>query len=164
MPIFAAKKKTLDFKFNLLFFLFIMKRNTFIILFLLLTSITAFAQKGNKLAKIEFESDTIDMGTFAADTALIECPFVYKNTGEAPLYIHQVFTTCGCTGSKFSSAPTMPGKSDTILITYDGRRKSPGPLLKSITVHCNIKREMIKLYIKGCMLPAKVEPVDDTDF
>ncbi len=139
-----------------------MTRNVFIILFILL-GVNAFAQKEKKVADIEFDTTTYDMGTFAADTAIIKCRFIYKNTGDAPLYIHQIFTSCGCTERSFNSAPTMPGASDTIFITYNGTNKSPGYVRKSITVHCNTKKEMIKLYIKGNMLPAKVTPVESVE-
>jgi hypothetical protein len=139
-----------------------MKKNTLTIILLLLC-INIFAQKDKKLADIEFNTTTYDMGTFAADTAIIKCQFIYTNTGDAPLYIHQVFTSCGCTERKFNTAPTMPGKSDTLFVTYNGTNKSPGYVRKSITVHCNTKKEMIKLYIKGDMLPAKITPVEKVE-
>ncbi len=140
-----------------------MKKSTFATLVLLLMGINIFAQSEKKLADIKFDTTTYDMGTFAADTAIIKCQFVYTNTGEVPLYIHQVFTSCGCTERSFSTAPTMPGKSDTIFVTYNGKNKAPGYVRKSITVHCNTKKEMIKLYIKGDMLPAKITPVENVE-
>ena len=139
-----------------------MKKSTLIIL-LIISCINIFAQQDNKLADIKFDTTTYDMGTFAADTAIIKCKFIYTNTGEAPLYIHQIFTSCGCTERSFSTAPTMPGESDTIFVTYNGTNKAPGYVRKSITVHCNTKKEMIKLYIKGNMLPAEIKPVKDVE-
>ncbi len=136
-------------------------KKTLIILFFALACITVAAQKNNKLADIKFEKTTFDMGTFAADTAIITCPFVYTNTGDVPLYIHQIFTSCGCTQRRYSTEPLMPGKSDTIFITYDGTKKSPGPLRKSITVHCNAPKEMYKIYIKGRMLEAQIKPTEE---
>lgn len=136
-------------------------KNILFTLLIALTCLTATAQKKNKLADIKFEKTTFDMGTFAADTAIITCPFVYTNTGDVPLYIHQVFTSCGCTQRRYSTAPLMPGKSDTIFITYDGTKKSPGNVRKSITIHCNAPKEMYKIYIKGKMLEAKIEPTEE---
>ncbi|MBO5264306.1 MAG: DUF1573 domain-containing protein [Bacteroidaceae bacterium] len=138
-------------------------KQTISIMLLALFCANCFAQKDGKLADIEFDATTYDMGTFPADSAIVKCRFVYTNTGEVPLYIHQVFTSCGCTERSFSTAPTMPGKSDTIFVTYNGTNKSPGYVRKSITVHCNTKKEMVKLYIKGNMLPAKVTPVEQVE-
>lgn len=117
---------------------------------------TATAQQNNAKAKIEFETTMIDMGTFPADSAVVECAFIYKNTGNAPLYIHRVITSCGCTDKRFPTSPVAPGEKDTIFITYNGTNRSPGYVRKSVTVHCNTAEEMVKLRIKGKMLPAKV--------
>lgn len=140
----------------------VMRKTLFIIAAILLCT-TTIAQKKNEEAKIKFEKTTIDMGTFPADSAIIECAFAYTNTGNAPLYIHRIYTSCGCTTSKFPMEPTMPNEKDTIFIKYDGTNKSPGYMRKSITVHCNTADEMIKLYIKGKMLPAKVEEIPQGD-
>lgn len=138
-----------------------MKNILFIAVALLCT--TATAQQINTKTKIEFETTTIDMGTFPADSAVVECAFIYKNTGDAPLYIHRVIISCGCTEKRFPTTPLEPGKSDTIFITYNGTNKSPGYVRKSATVHCNTAEEMIKLRIKGKMLPAKVEEIPNIE-
>ena len=136
-------------------------KNILLTLLAVVLCTAASAQAKGKLADIKFETTTYDMGTFAADTAIITCPFVYTNTGDVPLYIHQVFTSCGCTQRSYSTAPLMPGESDTIIITYDGTKKSPGPVRKSITIHCNAPKEMYKIYIKGKMLEAKITPTGE---
>lgn len=126
---------------------------------MILASLCSIAQA--QKADIKFEKTTYDMGTFAPDTAIIKCKFVYKNTGKAPLYIHEVRTSCGCTQRSFKTGPTMPGESDTIFVTYNGTKKSPGFLRRSITVHCNAPKEMYTLIIKGYMLEAKITPTEE---
>lgn len=136
-----------------------MKKKIFMVASLFLICGAIYAQKEKK-ANIKFDKTTYNMGTFAAEDAIIECPFIYTNIGDAPLYIHQIFTSCGCTEKRFPTAPLMPGESDTIFITYNGKTKSPGNIRKSVTVHCNAPKEMYKLYIKGEMLPAKVKETE----
>lgn len=140
-----------------------MRKIIFIILAITMCTTAVLAQKSKKKAKIKFETTEINMGTFPADSAIIECAFVYENTGDAPLYIHRVITSCGCTDKRFPTAPLAPGHKDTIFITYNGTRKSPGHVRKSVTVHCNAVEEMVRLRIKGSMLPVKVVEIPEVE-
>lgn len=117
-------------------------------------------KKEKKRAKIEFEKLVYNMGTFSADDAVIECHYVFTNTGNADLYIHQVFTSCGCTAASHNVAPVKPGESDTITVKYDGRNKAPGNIRKRVTVHNNSDTEMVKLYLTGKMLPKEEKEVE----
>ncbi|MBR6637693.1 MAG: DUF1573 domain-containing protein, partial [Lachnospiraceae bacterium] len=115
-----------------------MKKITFILL--LLIGITpAFAQTANtikekqgtekrekKYADIKFEKKTHNFGTFAADTALLHCEFKFTNTGNADLYIHQAFASCGCTAPEIPTHAIKPGESGVIKVEYNGMRKAPG--------------------------------------
>lgn len=136
-------------------------RNILFIILAITMSTAVMAQK--KRAKIEFETTEMNMGTFEADSAVIECAFVYKNTGEAPLYIHRVIPTCGCTNVRFPTSPVAPGGNDTIFITYNGTNKSPGYVRKSIPVHSNATDEIVRLKIFGKMLPAKVVEIPEVE-
>ena len=136
-----------------------MKR-VFFIIFAAAICAGAYAQK-DKRTTVEFDKTTYDMGTFSADSAVINCFFVCTNTGENPLYIHQVYPSCSCTSKRFPTTPIMPGKSDTIFVTYDGKGKSTGYVRKYVTVHSNSQKEMVKLYIKGYMKPIATTPVPE---
>lgn len=148
-----------------------MKKITFILL-LLIAITPAFAQTANtiekkqetekrekKYADIKFEKKTHNFGTFAADTALLHCEFKFTNTGNADLYIHQAFASCGCTAPEIPTKAIKPGESGVIKVEYNGMRKAPGNMRRSITIHTNAKEEMIKLYITGKMLPRDIEEV-----
>ena len=119
----------------------------------------ASAQKAQP--EITFERTTINLGTFPAEEAIKICHFVFTNTGNADLYIHQAFASCGCTAVQTPEGAIKPGASDTITIRYDGRRKAPGKMRKSVTIHNNSQNEMIKLYITGKMLPIKEQQVEE---
>ena len=110
-------------------------------------------------AEIKFEKVNHNFGTFAADTAVLDCEFKFTNVGNADLYIHQAFASCGCTVPDFPIEAIKPGESGVIKVTYDGTHKAPGSLRRSISVHTNAKTEMVKLYITGKMLPRKINEV-----
>ena len=125
---------------------------TLLALFVLTTS----NAQSEKRAKIEFEKTTIDLGKFGQENAVRHCQFVFKNTGDANLYIHQIIPTCSCTNPKYPTPAIVPGATDTIFVTYNGEGKAPRKFRSSITIHSNATAEMTKIYIKGERLPAKV--------
>ena len=51
-------------------------------------------KKEKVYAEIKFEKTNHNFGTFAADTAILDCEFKFKNIGNIDLYIHQAFASC----------------------------------------------------------------------
>ena len=121
----------------------------------------AFAAKAGdpKRAEIRFEKTVIDLGKFGQETPIQKCAFVFTNTGEADLYIHQIFTSCRCTGKEYPTHAIKPGAKDSIIVIFNGEKSAPRKFRTSVTIHSNAKTEMTKVYIKGEMTPRKVEPL-----
>ena len=132
-------------------------KKTLFILSALFIAVSVSNAQSEKRAKIEFEKTTIDLGKFGQEEAVRHCQFIFKNTGDANLYIHQIIPTCSCTSNKYPTNAIAPGASDTIFVTYNGEGKSPRKFRSSITIHSNAVTEMTKIYIKGELLPAKVQ-------
>ena len=132
-------------------------KKTLFILSALFIAVSVSNAQSEKRAKIEFEKTTIDLGKFGQEEAIRHCQFIFKNTGDANLYIHQIIPTCSCTSNKYPTHAIAPGASDTIFVTYNGEGKSPRKFRSSITIHSNAVTEMTKIYIKGELLPAKVQ-------
>jgi hypothetical protein len=114
------------------------------ILFIGLISLSVNAQ--DKVAKIEFKSDTIDYGTIEKGSNGVRV-FEFTNTGDAPLIISQVTSSCGCTIPKKPDGPILPGKTGEIQVKYDTNRVNP--IRKTITVISNATTPTIALKIKG---------------
>lgn len=119
-------------------------KNFITILFIGLLSFTVNAQ--DKVAKIEFKSTIIDYGTIekGADGVRV---FEFTNTGDAPLIISNVKSSCGCTVPKKPKDPIMPGKTGEIQVKYDTNRVMP--IRKNITVMSNAETPTVVLKIKG---------------
>jgi len=105
-------------------------------------------------AKIEFvaQDNTIDYGTVYRDTDSGLRTFEFKNTGDKPLIITNVQSTCGCTVPSKPTEPVMPGKSGKIDVKYN---MSPGPIRKTITVESNatnVPDGRVAIKIKGEVL------------
>ena len=131
-------------------------------LLLIFCAILSFAAKADdpKRAEIEFEKTTIDLGKFGYDTPIQKCAFVFTNTGEADLYIHQIFTNCHCTGKEYPTHAIKPGAQDSIIVIFNGEKSAPRKFRTSITIHSNAKTEMTKVYVKGEMRPAKIKETE----
>ncbi len=100
-------------------------------------------------AKISFKSDTIDYGKIAKGSDGIRV-FEFTNTGDVPLIITDVKSTCGCTVPKKPDGPVAPGATSTIEVKYDTNRV--GPIRKTITVYSNADQPIKAIKIKGEVL------------
>lgn len=93
--------------------------------------------------KVEKESlllETIPLGK-SKDTL-----FTLVNTGDQPLVIIDVTTTCGCAQTLFDKHPVQPGESLHIKVGVTPENK--GLFDETITVKCNTN-QLIKLNIRG---------------
>ncbi len=139
------------------------------ILSLLLTlsvAITGFAQEGNNEdgvqenetsekadgAKITWKANVIDYGTIEKGADGVRT-FEFTNTGNEPLIISRVYSSCGCTVPKKPTDPIAPGASDVIEVKYNTNRV--GPIRKTISVYSNADSVPYPLKIKGTIVDKK---------
>jgi hypothetical protein len=100
-------------------------------------------------AKISFKEETIDFGKIAKGSDGVRV-FEFTNTGDKPLIITDVKSSCGCTVPKKPDGPVAPGASSTIQVKYDTNRV--GPIRKTVTVYSNAEEAIKALKIKGEVL------------
>ena len=115
----------------------------------MLFGLSAMAQTG---PKIEFKEETIDYGTVTKGEDSGLRVFEFKNTGDSPLIISDVKSSCGCTVPTKPKEPIAPGKSGKIEVQYN---MNPGPISKTITVQSNAVNKdsgIIPLRIKGIVI------------
>jgi hypothetical protein len=103
-------------------------------------------QAQEKKAKIEFKAETVDYGEIQKGSDGVRV-FEFTNTGEVPLIISKVSSSCGCTIPKKPEEPILPGKTGEIQVKYDTNRV--GPIRKAITVISNAETPTKVLKIKG---------------
>ncbi|GGG52656.1 hypothetical protein GCM10011414_22770 [Croceivirga lutea] len=121
-----------------------------LVLFIGLFTLAVSAQE--KVAKIEFKSETIDYGEIEKGSNGVRV-FEFTNTGEAPLVISNVKSSCGCTIPKKPEAPIAPGETGEIEVKYDTKRV--GPIRKTVTVTSNADTPTKILKIKGTVMAAE---------
>lgn len=133
-----------------------MMKNLITILFVGLIGFSVNAQE--KVAKIEFKTEVIDYGTIekGADGVRV---FEFTNTGNAPLIITKVKSSCGCTIPSKPKGPILPGKTGEIKVKYDTNRVNP--FRKTITVSSNADTPTVALKIKGLVVDSSKNSVLD---
>nr|WP_321225217.1 DUF1573 domain-containing protein [uncultured Psychroserpens sp.] len=99
-----------------------------------------------KVAIIKFKTEVVDYGTIAQNSDGTRL-FTFTNTGDAPLLITNVKTSCGCTVPSYSKTPILPGQTGELNIKYDTKRL--GSFTKTITVTSNATGGNKILKIKG---------------
>jgi Protein of unknown function (DUF1573) len=95
---------------------------------------TAFS---DKMPKITFEEDVknFDFGEIVeGDT--IQHKFRFKNTGEFPLIISNISTSCGCTTPEWPREPIATGDEGTILVKFNSKNKQ-GHQRKVVSIYAN---------------------------
>ncbi len=122
----------------------------------ILVNAVVFAQTG---PKIEFKDkdNTIDYGKVNKEDDNGIRVFEFSNTGDAPLIITNVQSSCGCTVPSKPTEPIAPGKTGKIEVKYN---MNTGPIRKTITVETNavnVEEGRVVLKIKGEVFVKPVE-------
>lgn len=113
----------------------------------------------SKFPVLTFDKKEHDFGEIEAKTA-VETVFNYTNTGEAPLVITDIKSSCGCTVPQdWSKEPLAPGESGKFTVKFNGSGKNK--VTKSITVTANTEtgKEVVNITAFVKADPNEVTPV-----
>lgn len=132
-------------------------KNLFVLAFALSISMVASAQDGALLDTpppgpyIKFSEMSHDFGDIEQGDR-VEYTFEFTNTGDAPVVISNVLTTCGCTASSWPREPIIPGASSKIEVTFNSAGKI-GHQNKVITIMSNATNNPERVKIVTNILP-----------
>jgi hypothetical protein len=97
----------------------------------------AFAQTAEKQngPAINFQETSYDFGDITQGD-VVEHVFKFENTGNEPLILSNVQTTCGCTAPSWPREPIAPGASADLTVKFSSAGKM-GNVTKVITIVSN---------------------------
>lgn len=98
-----------------------------------------------KFPVLEFDKKEHDFGEIEKGKP-VETVFSYSNTGDAPLVITEIKSTCGCTVPQdWSREPLAPGKSGKFTVKFNG--SGSNKVTKSINITANTEKgtESVKI-------------------
>lgn len=105
------------------------------------TKVVAAAQRdaaSSVFPVLEFDKKVHDFGEIMSKTP-VETVFKYKNSGEAPLVITNIKSTCGCTVPQdWSREPLAPGGEGQFTVKFNG--SGTNKVSKAITVTANTEK------------------------
>jgi len=89
----------------------------------------------DKKATLEWNVTEYNFGDIKQDEPK-KVEYIFRNTGDKPIFIKNAEASCGCTKLEYEKAPVMPGKTGKISTVFDA--KELGTFNKSITVYTSL--------------------------
>ena len=118
------------------------------LLFISLSSFTV-NEVITEASEISWDIEMYDFGEIPQKIA-VSVDFTFKNTGDAPLVITEVKTSCGCTATNYTKTAIAPGETSKITAEYNAKKL--GAFSKTITVVTNATEQTKQLHIKGVVV------------
>ena len=104
-------------------------------------------------ADIEFQTNIVDLGELSHDDDKQVVRLAYTNTGDQPLVVTEVRTSCTCTTVQYDRKRVMPGERGSIVITLDPAKAPEGNLYRVLQVyssaHSGVKHITLKAVISN---------------
>lgn len=113
---------------------------------------TTFTKKADdRQAQITFTEKEFNFEE-VKEGEIVEHIFTFKNTGDYPLMLQDIRTTCGCTAPQWTKEPIAPNETGKIIIRFNSHKKA-GQQRKIITVISNAANSSEKLVLYGTVVP-----------
>lgn len=101
---------------------------------------------------LSFNGSEHDFGTIREEAGPVVHTFEFTNTGQNPIAIDRVNTSCGCTTPDFPRQPIAPGAKGRVVIEF-APMGYPGAIEKTVTVVSGGGMYVNKLAITGYVTP-----------
>ncbi len=112
-----------------------------------LTSLSSSRKDTLPLTNVEFDQYVVDFGTLTSGEEFTYT-FHFRNTGEAPLVIQEVRTSCGCTVPVWPRKPILPGETGELTVVYNSTGHQ-GHIVRKVLVYANVPNSPIVLQLRG---------------
>lgn len=100
-------------------------------------------------AEIEFQSKTIDLGVLSREDDKQIVRVSFTNTGDVPLVVTEVRTSCSCTTVQHSRGKVMPGERGVLNITMDPSKAPEGSFYRVLQVYSTARSGVQHLTLKA---------------
>lgn len=100
-------------------------------------------------AAIEFAEKLIDLGTLAQDDDKQVLRLSFTNTGDVPLVVTEVRTSCTCTTVQHDRRKVLPSERGVITITVDPSKAPKGSFYRVLQVYSTARNGVQHITLKA---------------
>ena len=100
----------------------------------LVSSVVAWDEQP-KGAEIEFSTKVVDLGVLSRDDDKQMVRLAFTNTGDIPLVVTEVRTSCTCTTVQHDRKKVLPAERGMLTITMDPSKAPEGSFYRVLQVH-----------------------------
>lgn len=100
-------------------------------------------------ADIEFQTKVVDLGTLSQDDDKQMLRLTYTNTGDVPLVVTEVRTSCSCTTVRHDRGKVLPGERGVLNITMDPAKAPVGSFYRVLQVYSTAKSGVQHITLKA---------------
>lgn len=100
-------------------------------------------------AEIELSTSVIDLGTIAQEDGKQMVRLTFSNTGDIPLVITEVRTSCSCMSVDYKREKVLPGERGVINITLNPAKAPKGQYLRVMQIYSTAKSGVKRVTVKS---------------
>lgn len=99
-----------------------------------------------EITEVSLDEDLLELGTLELGES-VKRTVKIRNTGNNPLFITDVITSCDCVKANVSASAVQPGEDAEIRIEFKPEEK--GEFFRDIYIYCNTQNSPIGIQIHG---------------
>jgi hypothetical protein len=122
---------------------------TFAMLLLALLSVVSATAQEPKGADIEFQTTVLDFGDIEQDGGKQMMRLSFTNTGDVPLVVTEVRTSCSCMSVKYERKKIEPSERGVLTITLDPAKALKGQYYRVMQVFSTAKSGVKRITVKA---------------
>lgn len=100
-------------------------------------------------ADIEFQSSVVDLGTIAQDAGRQIVRLSFINTGDVPLVVTEVRTSCSCMSVSYERKKVEPSARGVLTISLDPSKAPKGQYYRVMQIFSTAKSGVKRITVKA---------------
>lgn len=121
----------------------------FALLVVALLGVSRISAQNPTGADIEFQTNIVDLGELSHEDDKQVVRLAYTNTGDLPLVVTEVRTSCTCTTVQYDRKKVMPGERGSIVITMDPAKAPEGNFYRVLQVYSSARGGVKHITLKA---------------
>ena len=119
------------------------------LLLVTLLAVVCVAAQEPKGAEIEFQTTVVDFGAIPQDGGKQLMRLIFTNTGDVPLVVTEVRTSCSCMSVKYERKKIEPSERGVLTITLDPAKALKGQYYRVMQVFSTATSGLKRITVKA---------------